>query len=156
MIKLYSSYNCNHIDNDRNLLREEYVEKQYDADAADANVGSSYDHRFSNVSHSAVAAAFPSSTLAKVISYLRKQPNDGLIPVDEQIHNFWSFKSNDFEVLEISPSLLNHIGFVSDRRKVNVFSKGISTDVRFRLTGGTEQRHSRTFPISDMLGQVPD
>lgn len=57
------------------------------------------------------------------------------------------------EVLEISPSLVNHIGFVSDRRKANGFSKGISTDVRFRLTGGTEQRQTRAFSISDMIGQ---
>ena len=153
MIKLYSPYNCNHIDNDRNLLREEYVEKHYDADASGENAGSSYGRRFSHISHSAVAVAFPSSTLAKLISYLRKQPSGGAIPVDEQIHHFWSSKANDLEVLEISPSLANHIGFVSDRRKANVFSKGISTDVRFRLTGGTEQRHSRTFSISDMMGK---
>ena len=55
--------------------------------------------------------------------------------------------------MEISPSLVNHIGFVSDRRKANGFSKGISTDVRFRLTGGTEQRQTRAFSISDMIGQ---
>ena len=155
MIKLFSAYNCGEADtnNERTLLRKDYAETQYHADIEQVKIRK-FAHRFATTPPcGAVAEAFPSAVLAKVVSYLKSQ--DGR--VDRLLQTFGTEGlHNNLTVLEISQSMVNHIGFASDVSGED-HSDGISTDVRFSLTRGVEWtastgRSSRTFSISGVQG----
>ena len=151
MIKLFSAYNCGEADNERALRRKEYAETQYHADIEQTKIRK-FAHRFSTTPPcGALAEAFPSTVLTKVASYLEAQEGQ----VDKLFQNFATTGHNNLTVLELSQTMVNHIGFVSEVNGGD-FDE-ISTDVRFSLTRGVEWtastgRSSRTFSISGMQG----
>jgi len=154
MLKLFAAHNCGHGDNERNLLRTEYANKKYRADI-NMTMQQRFGYRLSNTPPcGAVAEAIPATALSKLISYLQ---NQDVGPVDELLEHLDRANGTNLTVLELSPSMVNHIGFVSERHRGNANRIIVSTDVRFSLTRGVDQtvitgKSGRTFSISGMKG----
>ena len=88
---------------------------------------------FSRAGYGAVADAFHMTVVPKLIDFLERHDTDGSYPVDAQINHKFIAAFN-FDRLVLSPSIVNHIGYMSEHANdAHLNTRRISTDVRFQL-----------------------
>ena len=146
MVKLYNPYN-DPLSKERNLYSEMYEQEAYDSDRAVTAVehkGKSpdetkYSFQISLSGYGIVSNAYPSSSVEPLIEYLETKNFQLGHPTDTSINFSYPMRSKK-KVLEITPSLVNHIGFYSENQGYTeqgvTLSKSISTDVRFNIDDG--------------------
>uniref|UniRef100_A0A7S0B1R8 Uncharacterized protein n=1 Tax=Minutocellus polymorphus TaxID=265543 RepID=A0A7S0B1R8_9STRA len=71
--------------------------------------------------------------IPKLIDYLEANDKGGMYPVDAQINSKF-ISTLKLERLVVSPSMVNHIGYISEHANdAHLNTRRISTDVRFQL-----------------------
>lgn len=148
MIKLYNPYN-DPLSKERNLYSEMYEQEAYDSDRAITAVeardkgkfpdATKYSFQISLSGYGIVSNAYPISSVEPLIEYLETGNFQRGHPTDTSINFSYPMRSKK-KVLEVTPSLVNHIGFYSENQGYKghgaVLSKSISTDVRFNIDDG--------------------
>ena len=148
MIKLYNPYN-DPLSKERNLYSEMYEQEAYDSDRAITAVEArdkgrspdetKYSFQISLSGYGIVSNAYPLTSVEPLIEYLETEMFQLGHPTDTSINFSFPMRSKK-KVLEITPSLVNHIAFYSENQDYKgqgaVLSKSISTDVRFNIDDG--------------------
>ena len=148
MIKLYNPFN-DPLSKERNLYSEMYEQEAYDSDRAITAVEArdkgrspdetKYSFQISLSGYGIVSNAYPLSSVEPLIEYLETEKFQRGHPTDTSINFSYPIRSKK-KVLEVTPSLVNHIGFYSENQDYlgqgAALSKSISTDVRFNIDDG--------------------
>lgn len=96
---------------------------------------------FSRAGYGAVADAFHVTVVPKLIDFLERRDTGGTYPVDAQINHKFIAAFN-FDRLVLSPSIVNHIGYMSEHANdAHLNTRRISTDVRFQLDDQNYWKH---------------
>ena len=146
--KLFHNWNDGHT---KWGLSKKYSEKEYPTDRvldiyearAEGKEVEESKHRvfFSRAGYGAVADAFHSNVVPKLIDFLETHDTGGSYPVDAQINHKFIAAFN-FDRLVLAPSIVNHIGYMSEHANdVHINTRRISTDVRFQLDDQSYWKH---------------
>ena len=148
MVKLYNPYN-DPLSKERNIYSEMYGQEAYNSDRAitameardegKAPEETKYSFQISLSGYGIVSNAYPLSSVEPLIQYLETNKFQVGHPTDTSINFSFPMKSKK-KVMEVTPSLVNHIGFYSENQDYKgqgaTLSKSISTDVRFNIDDG--------------------
>lgn len=96
-----------------------------------------HEPHFSNQAYGLVAEAFPQHSVDQIIAHLEVNDARGKHPVDLEINGQFK-KANGLDRIVMVPSLVDHIGFISEHKKeqhINEKRIHVTSSANFRLTG---------------------
>lgn len=94
-----------------------------------------HEPHFSNQAYGLVAEAFPEHAVDKIIAHLEANDKRGKHPIDLEINGDFK-KANGLDRIVMVPSLVDHIGFISEHKKEQqINEQRITSSANFRLAG---------------------
>jgi hypothetical protein len=147
MISLFSFYNANDI-HKNSIDDKNYSEHQYEHDRAKSNMERYAAHedlyranftvKETKFGYGAVAMLYTRDVVKKLVDFLKKNVENPIDYADVLLNVHFPLRSN-VPRRQIDPSLVNHIGYYSDRMRRyhnNVTFPIMVTDVRFQFDAG--------------------